>query len=71
MNQPSASCEKLLYPNLSTVSEQLIGLAATPLISNAEASNEQLIHDVAAKRISNAATVNEQFIKEMVQANNK
>ena len=67
IESPSAPSERLLYPNLSTVSEQLIREASTPLIRNAAAANKQLSHNVAAKQISNAATVNEQLINEIIK----
>ena len=45
MSQPTAPSEKLLYPDLSSVSERLIREAAEKQISNAATANEQLINE--------------------------
>ena len=45
MSQPTAPSERLLYPDLSSVSEKLIREAAEKQISNAATANEQLINE--------------------------
>ena len=45
MTNPTAPIERLLYPDLSSVSERLIREAAEKLISNAANVNEQLINE--------------------------
>ena len=45
MSNPTAPSERLLYPDLSSVSEQLIREAAEKQISNAATVNEQLINE--------------------------
>ena len=45
MTNPTAPSEKLLYPDLSSVSERLIREAAEKHISNAANVNEQLINE--------------------------
>ena len=45
MSQPTAPSERLLYPDLSSVSEQLIREAAEKQICNAATANEQLINE--------------------------
>ena len=42
MSNPTAPSERLLYPDLSSVSERLVREAAEKQISNAATSNEQL-----------------------------
>ena len=44
MINPTAPSEKLLYPDLSSVSKQLIREAAEKQIGNAATVNEQLIN---------------------------
>ena len=45
MTNPTAPSERLLYPDLSSVSERLIREAAEKQISNAATANEQLINE--------------------------
>ena len=45
MSQPTAPSERLLNPDLSSVSERLIRKAAEKQISNAATANEQLINE--------------------------
>ena len=45
MSQPTAPSERLLYPDLSSVSERLIREAAEKQISNAATANEKLINE--------------------------
>ena len=45
MTNPTAPGERLLYPDLSSVSEQLIREAAEKQIGNAATVNEQLINE--------------------------
>ena len=45
MTNPTALSERLLYPDLSSVSERLIREAAEKQISNATTANEQLIKE--------------------------
>ena len=45
MTNPTAPSERLLYPDLSSVSERLISEAAEKQISNAATANEQLINE--------------------------
>ena len=45
MTNPTAPSERLLYPDLSSVSERLIREAAEKQISNAANVNEQLINE--------------------------
>ena len=45
MSQPTAPSERLLYPDLSSVSERLIREAAEKQITNAATANEQLINE--------------------------
>ena len=45
MSQQSAPSERLLYPDLSSVSERLIREVADKQISNAATANEQLINE--------------------------
>ena len=45
MSQPTAPIERLLYPDLSSVSARLIREAAEKQISNAATANEQLINE--------------------------
>ena len=45
ITNPTAPSEILLYPNLSSISEQLIREAAEKQIGNAATVNEQLINE--------------------------
>ena len=45
MTNPTAPSERLLYPDLSSVSEGLIRDAAEKQISNAATANEQLLNE--------------------------
>ena len=55
MSQPTAPRERLLYPDLSSVSERLIPEAVEKQISNAATANEQLINEKiqASNKFSN------------------
>ena len=56
MTNPTAPSERLLYPDLSSVSERLIREAAEKQISNAATANEQLINK-KFKLIINLTTI--------------
>ena len=55
MTNPTAPSERLLYPDLSSVSQRLIREAAEKQISNPATVNEQLINEKiqANKKLNN------------------
>ena len=59
MTNPTAPSERLLYPDLSSVSERLIREAAEKQISNAANVNEQLINEKiqANKKFNNNTNI--------------
>ena len=63
MTNPTAPSERLLYPDLSSVSERLIREAAEKQISNAATANEQLINEKI--QANNKFNNNINFIKDI------